>query len=198
MIMAIVDYLLSPDGLSMIISAAVEIVVALAGGIVGAVGTLIEAAGQLIVELFNKFTETDWAEIGKNIVEGIKTGVKNAWENLKEWFKGLFGDLIGIAKKILGIASPSKVFKKIGAWTAEGFGIGWNEEFANVLNDVEGSLDFNLGDYEVLYEGGTDRESPAKSSGLTIVQNIYSEAKTAADLMQEALYQQERAVWLGV
>ena len=33
---------------------------------------------------------------------------------------------------------------------------------------------------------------------VNIVQNIYSEAKTAADLMQEAIYQQERAVILGV
>ena len=36
------------------------------------------------------------------------------------------------------------------------------------------------------------------SSHVSVVQNIYSEAKTAADLMQEALYQQERAVLLGV
>ena len=33
---------------------------------------------------------------------------------------------------------------------------------------------------------------------VSVVQNIYSEAKTAADLMQEAIYQQERAVLLGV
>ena len=33
---------------------------------------------------------------------------------------------------------------------------------------------------------------------VSVVQNIYSEAKTAADLMQEALYHQERAVLLGV
>ena len=34
--------------------------------------------------------------------------------------------------------------------------------------------------------------------GVSVVQNIYSQAKTAADLMQEAKYQQERAVLLGV
>lgn len=34
--------------------------------------------------------------------------------------------------------------------------------------------------------------------GVNVVQNIYSQAKTAADLMQEAKYQQERAVLLGV
>lgn len=34
--------------------------------------------------------------------------------------------------------------------------------------------------------------------GVSVVQNIYSQAKTAADLMQEAKYQQERAVLIGV
>ena len=33
---------------------------------------------------------------------------------------------------------------------------------------------------------------------VSVVQNIYSEAKTAADLMQEARYQQELAVMFGV
>ena len=41
-------------------------------------------------------------------------------------------------------------------------------------------------------------ENQNNGGGVNIVQNIYSQAKTAADLMQEALYQQERAVLLGV
>ena len=35
-------------------------------------------------------------------------------------------------------------------------------------------------------------------SEVSIIQNIYSQAQTAADLMQEAIYQQEKAVYLGV
>ena len=86
----------------------------------------------------------EWfADIGKNIVGGLKNGIQNAWNNLVSWFRGLFGDLIGIAKKILGIASPSKVFKKIGAFTAEGFGDGFNKAFGDVEKDVEDALDFN-------------------------------------------------------
>ena len=33
---------------------------------------------------------------------------------------------------------------------------------------------------------------------VTVIQNIYSQAKTAADLMLEARHEQERAVLLGV
>ena len=118
------------------------------------------AATKIFSAVANFFTTTipnafnnvlDWfknigakfADIGKNIVEGIKSGIKNAWNNLVSWFKGLFGDLIGIAKKILGIASPSKVFKKIGGFTAEGFGVGFEDEFAHVKDDMEDALNFD-------------------------------------------------------
>ena len=86
----------------------------------------------------------DWfTNIGKNVVDGFKNGIKNAWKNLKDWFTGLFDDLIGVAKKILGIKSPSRVFKKIGAFTAEGFGEGFNKAFGDVEKDIESALDFN-------------------------------------------------------
>ena len=144
-----------------------------------------------------------FADIGKNIVDGIKTGISNAWNNLVKWFKSLFGDLIGIAKKILGIASPSKVFKRLGGWTAAGFGIGFDDEFSHVKDEIKDALDF---DNSIVNIGASVKKMPidgeaysnGRYGGVSIVQNIYSEAKTAADLMQEALYQQERAVLLGV
>ena len=83
-----------------------------------------------------------FSEIGKNIVQGLKKGIQGAWNNLVSWFKGLFGDLIGIAKRILGIASPSKVFKKFGAFTAEGFGIGFEDEFEKVKKLVDEDMAF--------------------------------------------------------
>lgn len=118
------------------------------------------AANTIFSAVADFFTETipnafnsviDWfknigkkfADIGKNIIEGIKSGIKNAWNNLVSWFKGLFSDLIGIAKKILGIASPSKVFKKIGGFTAEGFGAGFEDEFSRVKDDMEDALNFD-------------------------------------------------------
>lgn len=201
LIMSLVDYLLNPDNIQKLVSAAIEIVVTIAGALVGAAGELLAAIGELVIQMIDKFKETDWSEIGSNLVEGFKQGIANAWDNLKEWFTGLFDDLISIAKEILGIESPSKVFKRLGKWTAEGFGIGWDDEFANVAKDIEDSLNFGGYDYEVVYDGNGISDpmiSGLAGGGVTIVQNIYSEAKTAADLMQEALYQQERAVYLGV
>jgi hypothetical protein len=135
------------DNAPMLIVAAVELILALAGGLIQAVPKLLKAIPTIIKETVEGFKNSEnikkFLDVGKNIVEGIKSGIKNAWNNLVSWFKGLFGDLIGIAKKVLGIASPSKVFKQIGGFTAEGFGAGFEDEFAHVKDDMEDALNFD-------------------------------------------------------
>lgn len=80
-------------------------------------------------------------DIGSNIVQGIKNGISNAWNNMVSWFTGLFGDLVGIAKDILGIASPSKVFKQIGEYTVEGFDEGMENFGQGAMDDVQTAMD---------------------------------------------------------
>ena len=141
----VVDALI--DNAPMLIVAAVELVLALAAGLIDAMPRLIQAIPTIIKETVDGFKKSEnikkFMDVGKNIIEGIKSGIKNAWNNLISWFKGLFGNLIDIAKKILGIASPSKVFKKIGGFTAEGFGAGFEDEFAHVKDDMEDALNFD-------------------------------------------------------
>jgi phage-related protein len=203
-ILKIVETLTNPNMITKLLNASVVLIVALANGLIAAVPQLIERIPVIIDNLVAGFSDflQPVIEIGRNIVDGIKKGISEAWDNLVKWFKGLFGDLIGIAKKILGIASPSKVFKKLGAWTAEGFGIGFEDEFAHVKSDMEKALKFDdasIGiNASIKRTGSENAFHNGNVGGVSIVQNIYSEAKTAADLMQEALYQQERAVLLGV
>ena len=138
-----VDFLLRPANLAMLIETAIELVLAIGTGIIKAIPKLLVSVGTLIASIIANFFTADWKSIGTNLVDGLKKGISNAWSNLKKWFKNLFGDLIGIAKKILGIASPSKVFKKIGGFTAEGFGVGFEDEFAHVKDDMEDALNFD-------------------------------------------------------
>ena len=137
-----IDFLLRPANLAMLIETAIELVLAIGTGIIKAIPQLLVSVATLIGSIFANFFTADWKSIGTNLVDGLKKGISNAWTNLKKWFKNLFGDLIGIAKKILGIASPSKVFKKIGGFTAEGFGVGFEDEFAKVKDDMEDAMSF--------------------------------------------------------
>jgi phage-related protein len=142
-IINIADFLVDPVNLANILKAALDVVIALATGLVNAIPTLLKHLPKLWGSIIENFKNVDWGSLGKNLVDGFKSGLSRAWTSLKTWFKNLFGDLIGIAKKILGIASPSKVFKKIGGFTAEGFGAGFEDEFAHVKDDMEDALNFD-------------------------------------------------------
>lgn len=87
--------------------------------------------------VFSK-AKDDFLSIGKNIVDGIKQGIKEKWDNLKQWFSDLFGDLKSIAKKILGIESPSKEFAWIGEMTTAGLEKGIKHGGAKAVEAVTG------------------------------------------------------------
>lgn len=142
-IINIADFLVDPVNLANILKAAVDVVIALAVGLVDAIPVLLKHLPKLWLSIIDNFRNVDWGQLGRNLVDGFKNGLSRAWTSLKTWFKNLFGDLIGIAKKILGIASPSKVFKKIGGFTAEGFGAGFEDEFSHVKDDMEDAMNFD-------------------------------------------------------
>lgn len=193
-----IDFLLKPANLAMLIETAIQLVLALGTGIIKAIPQLLVSVGSLIASIFANFATADWASIGTNLVAGLKKGISNAWANLKSWFRGLFGDLIGVAKKILGIASPSKVFAEIGKFMAEGVGVGWNSAFRDIQRDINDSLNFDggyIGSFGGVNLNGADGYM---SRDINIVQNIYSQAKTAAELMREARWQAKMEVLTSV
>ena len=68
----------------------------------------IKAGIEFFTDIFAEFRQ-----MGQNIVDGIKAGLMDAWGKLKTVFEFLINLLPEWAKKILGIASESKVFKAI-------------------------------------------------------------------------------------
>ena len=142
-ILNIVEYLLTPKNLAKLISAALRIQIALAGGLIKAIPQVIKGIAQLIMKIGETITHHDWGSFGKNIVDGVFNGLKNAWNSISSWWSDSWNGLVDSAKNWLGIHSPSRVFKRIGEYTAEGFGIGWKDEFADVSDDVGDDLDFS-------------------------------------------------------
>lgn len=143
LIIAITNGLL--NNLGTLISGGVQLLLAIAKGMIQAIPDMVAMIPRIIASIVDTFRSYNWSSIGKNIVAGMKQGVANAWKNFREWFKNLFGDLTNIAKKILGIASPSKVFKKIGQFTTEGLAIGieqgGKDAFSAIKNVSQGVID---------------------------------------------------------
>lgn len=143
LIIAITNGLL--NNLGTLISGGVQLLLAIAKGMIQAIPDMVAMIPRIIASIVDTFRSYNWSSIGKNIVAGMKQGVANAWKNFREWFKNLFGDLTNIAKKILGIASPSKVFKKIGQFTTEGLAIGieqgGKDAFSAIKDVSQGVID---------------------------------------------------------
>ena len=71
--------------------------------------------------------------IGSNIIQGLVNGITGAAGRVVDAIGGVVNDAIGWAKSLLGIASPSKVFKEIGDFTMQGFEEGIDDSLGNVV-----------------------------------------------------------------
>lgn len=66
--------------------------------------------------------------IGANIIQGLVNGVTGAAGKLIDAVKGAVGNAIEGAKNLLGIHSPSRVFRKIGQYTMQGAALGVDDD----------------------------------------------------------------------
>lgn len=133
------------NNLDKIILAGPQIIVSLITGIIGAIPELIAAVPRIIAAIADTIRNYDWGGIGKNIVRGLKNGIAGMWGNIKSWFSDKVNGLVSGVKKILGIASPSKVFAGIGGFMAEGLGEGFDDQFGAVKKGIENSMNFDAG-----------------------------------------------------
>lgn len=66
--------------------------------------------------------------IGADIVNGMVEGVAGAAQGLIDAVGGAVNNAIGFAKGLLGIASPSKVFREFGQFTMQGMALGIDDD----------------------------------------------------------------------
>lgn len=173
-----------------ILEAGVSIVLEIALGLVKAIPSLVKTIPQIISSIIDVFKSKsgDFANIGKSIVDGIKNGILKSWDALVGWVSAKWNSLMSIFSINVGKSSGTSA---VNGSHANGLSYVPFDGYIAELHKGEAVL--------TSLEADDYRKGKTNNSGnVNIVQNIYSEAKTAADLMQEALYMQERAVWLGV
>jgi len=67
-------------------------------------------------------------KVGKEMLEGIKDGLDNQFDNFKTWLRKKLQAIIDAVKRELGISSPSKVFATIGTQMVLGLEEGFGDE----------------------------------------------------------------------
>ena len=145
-IVKIVTKLTEPEMLSKLIGAALTLIIALAGGLIKAIPELIAVVPRLISELvtsfINKIKNTDWKEVGKNLVEGLWNGIKSVKDWILDKISGFVDSIVGGIKKFFGIASPSKLMRdEVGKFVAQGIGVGFENELSNVYDGMQKAVD---------------------------------------------------------
>lgn len=131
------------ENLPIIAAAGVDLFVSIIMGIPEAIVAIVKAIPEIITAIKDAFLSVDWADIGRQLINGIGEGFKNGVENIKEKFKEGGEKLKEGFKDFFGIHSPSKVFAEYGEYLAEGLGEGWESTIPDVNKSINNSMDFS-------------------------------------------------------
>ena len=179
----------------LLIRSGIQLFVALVSNLPAIISGVVAAVPQIIDAIVGGFAGgfDAMANIGLNLIKGIWSGISDAAAWLKSKIADFFGGVVDSIRDFFGIHSPSRLMAGIGKNMALGIGVGWEDTFPDIAEDITDSvkLDFDAGPVS----SGRDQN---QSGSVSVVQNIYSKAQTAADLMREAKWEQERAVMMGV
>lgn len=116
-----------------ILQTGLELIGSLVAGIIEAIPDVVEGAGQIVSEIWDTIKETDWLQLGADIISGLVNGLKNGISRIAEAAKEVAGSALDAAADFLGIHSPSRVFRdEIGRNIALGLaeGIRQNKDYA--------------------------------------------------------------------
>lgn len=102
------------QNLPQILEAGISIIGKLAAGLVQATPDLIGKIPDIIRQIRDTFSQTDWGSIGMNIIRGIANGLANAGHQLWDAVKGILGNFKDKVLSFFGIHSPSRWGEYVG------------------------------------------------------------------------------------
>ncbi|WP_315090388.1 phage tail tape measure protein [Aggregatibacter segnis] len=97
-----------------------------------------------VLSWFGIDVPSKFSDFGKNMIDGLVNGIKNAWEGAKQIVSDLGDGIKGWFAEKLGIHSPSRVFKGYGVNVVEGLAIGMNKSIS-MAEDASDNLSSAVG-----------------------------------------------------
>lgn len=142
------------DSIPQLVNAGIQLFVALIEGIPTAIVSIVEAVPEICMAIINTLMETDWLDVGVQLIKGIANGliegVKNVGGLIAEACSGIFDAVTGF----FGIESPSKLFKnEVGVYLAEGLGEGFTSQMSKVSKAMVQAVPTDFGDVSIGYKG---------------------------------------------
>ena len=150
-ITGIVNALTNPEMIMKILSVSLKLIVALGKGLIESIPKLLEAVPKIISNLVTSFGDkiknTNWGELGSNIIKGILDGVADIGSYLNKKVNEVKDKITDKFKKVFGIHSPSRLMKEeIGFNLSAGIGEGIKAGIPDALDEVSSAMvDLNNG-----------------------------------------------------
>lgn len=178
-----------------LLEAAVKLIETLATGLITNVPKLLAKIPQIMTSLKNGFLNlcSGFADVGKNIIDGLWNGIQNGWNWLTDKVSNLAKGLLDAAKSALGIASPSKEFRKIGEFCVAGFNDGIDDLMDG--NKLASNINASLGTIQANVSGG---QINGVGGGYTQVINVNREISTPDELARAVRLESRYGLMKGV
>lgn len=77
-----------------------------------------------VMSWFGVQLPSSFTQFGANIIQGLWNGLQSKFESVKAWFAEKAASLKQTFAGVMGIHSPSRVFRRFGGWMMEGLQIG--------------------------------------------------------------------------
>lgn len=113
-----------PSFLGSMMEAAVELFTAIVDAVGEILPEVLSAVGDLLTSVYDTVTSFDLLGAGVDLIQGLIDGILSMGGAVLDAIGGVVGDAIDWAKSLLGIGSPSKLFRQFGDWTMQGLALG--------------------------------------------------------------------------
>lgn len=123
----------------------ITIIAKLVVGIIKAIPQVVAAIPQVVRAIINAFTSIDWGSVGRNLIQGIANGIRNAVGIIIDAARDAAESAFNAAKNFLGIQSPAKKGMWIGDMYDEGFALGINQNADKVIDATNQLVDDAFG-----------------------------------------------------
>lgn len=91
-----------------------------------------------VMSWFGVQLPSSFTQFGANIIQGLLNGLKSKFEAVKAWFAEKAASLKQTFAGVMGIHSPSRVFRRFGGWMMDGLQIGLDRGAASPIASMAG------------------------------------------------------------
>ena len=128
-----------PTFLVALIGAAVQLFNGIVQAIPQVVPAVLNGISSLLQNIWDAITSFDLVGAGTDLIQGLIDGILSMGGAIIDAIGGVVGGAIDWAKGLLGIGSPSKLFRQFGDWTMQGLALGIDDGAGDAL-DAMGSV----------------------------------------------------------